>query len=412
MTVPEGAAPSLDPLSKAFAQDPYPAYARLRARREPVFDPLTETWLLARYADVAAVARDPAMVRAPEAVLAPQEVAERRRRENWHDMPNHARFVQFSLLDSDGPVHDRLRRLVLGEFTPTLMSRHRAAIQGVVDRLIDGVAGCGEIEFIEEFAARVPGRVIGHVLGVPDDDGPRLRLWSENVVQFFDVDRSETRKTLAETATREFHDYLVEAIDERRAAPREDVLSRLVAAEAAGRMSRDEAISTAMLILMAGHGSTIDVLGTALHTLLRFPGEGLRLREDPALMPGAVQEMLRFESPLPFFHRYATREVEIGGRAFPRGTKFGLLYGAANRDPEAFDEPDRFDVTRQPNRHLAFGGGPHLCLGLHLARLELDVVFTTLLRRFREIALCEEPIYKTGLSVRGVRALRIALRPA
>ncbi len=177
-------------------------------------------------------------------------------------------------------------------------------------------------------------------------------------------------------------------------------------------MSRDEAISTAMLILMAGHGSTIDVLGTAMHALLRFPDQMERLREDPALGPSAAQEMLRFESPLPFFHRYATREVRIGGRAFPRGTRFGLLYGAANRDPAAFDAPDRFDLGRQPNRHLGFGGGPHLCLGLHLARLELDVVFTTLLRRFRAIELAgDEPRYKTGLSVRGVRALRLMLRP-
>jgi cytochrome P450 len=163
---------------------------------------------------------------------------------------------------------------------------------------------------------------------------------------------------------------------------------------------------------MAGHGSTIDVLGTALHALLRFPSEMRRLREDPGLAPTAVQEMLRFESPLPFFHRYATREVEIGGRRFPRGTRLGLLYGAANRDPDAFPDPDQFDVARQPNRHLGFGGGPHLCLGLHLARLELEVVFSTLLRRFRSIELAgEEPRYKTGLSVRGVRALRVALRP-
>ncbi|KAA2238015.1 cytochrome P450 [Salinarimonas soli] len=405
--------PALDPLSPAFAWDPYPAYARLRARPEPVYDPLTDTFLVARFADVAAIARDPTMVRAPEAVMSPEEVAERRRRENWHDMPFHARFVQFSLLDSDGPVHDRLRRLVLGWFTPSLMGLQRPAIEAVVDTLVDGFAGGGEIEFIEDVAARVPGRVIGRVLGVPDADGPRLRRWSEDIVQFFDVDRSDARKALAEATTREFHDYLVAALDERRARPRGDVLSRLAAAEAAGRASRDEAISTAMLILMAGHGSTIDVLGTALHALLRFPDEMRRLREDPALAPSAVQEMLRFESPLPFFHRYATRETEVGGRVFPRGTRFGLLYGAANRDPQAFPEPDRFDVGRAPNRHLAFGGGPHLCLGLHLARLELDVVFTTLLRRFREIAPTgPEPVYKTGLSVRGLRALPVALRPA
>jgi cytochrome P450 len=388
---PTDGASVLDPLSEAFAQDPYPAYAALRARPEPIYEPLTETFLLARYADVAMVARDPAMVRAPEAVLTPEEVAERRRRENWHDMPFHARFVQFSLLDSDGPVHDRLRRIVLAEFTPALMSRQRDAIQAVVDDLVDGFAGGGEIDFIEDFAARVPGRVIGRVLGVPDADGPRLRRWSEDIVQFFDVDRSDARKALAEATTREFHDYLVAALDERRAAPRDDVLSRLAAAEGSGRMSRDEAISTAMLILMAGHGSTIDVLGMGMLTLLRFPGEARRLREDPGLAPSAVQEMLRFEPPLPFFHRYATRAVEIGGRAFPRGTRFGLLYGAANRDPEAFDDPDRFDVARQPNRHLAFAGGAHMCAGMNLARLEGRIAIAAFLARFPRYEITAPP---------------------
>jgi len=167
-----------------------------------------------------------------------------------------------------------------------------------------------------------------------------------------------------------------------------------------------------MLILMAGHGSTIDVLGSGLHALLQFPAEMERLKADPRLMPTAVQEMFRFESPLPFFDRYAAAEVEVGGRVYPRGTRFGLLYGAANRDPEQFDEPDRFDVGRTPNRHLAFGGGAHFCLGNHLARLDMDVIFTTLFRTFRSIELVEAPDYKRSLSVRGPKALRLRLEAA
>jgi len=162
---------------------------------------------------------------------------------------------------------------------------------------------------------------------------------------------------------------------------------------------------------MAGHGSTIDVLGSGMHALLRFPDQLARLRAEPGLIQTAVPEMFRFESPLPFFHRYATAETTIAGRSFPRGTKFGLLYGAANRDPARFDRPDLFDAGRHPNRHLAFGGGAHFCLGNHLARLDMEVIFSTLLRRFADIDLVELPRYKSGLSVRGPRSLRLALRP-
>ncbi len=167
-----------------------------------------------------------------------------------------------------------------------------------------------------------------------------------------------------------------------------------------------------MLILMAGHGSTIDVLGSGLHALLRFPGQRTRLRAEPGLIHSAMPEMFRFESPLPFFHRYATEETMVAGRTFPRGTKFGLLYGAANRDPAQFERANEFDIGRHPNRHLAFGGGAHFCLGNHLARLDMDVIFSTLLRRFVGIDLVEPPLYKRGLSVRGPKSLRVALRPA
>lgn len=166
-----------------------------------------------------------------------------------------------------------------------------------------------------------------------------------------------------------------------------------------------------MLIRMAGHGSSIDVMASGLHALLRFPAEEARLRVEPALLPSAVQEMFRFESPLPFFHRYAAEDVELAGRAFPKGSKFGLLYGAANRDPAAFADPDRFDIGRAPNRHLAFGYGAHLCLGNHLARMTMETVFGTLLARTRSVRLLEEPVYKRGMTVRGPEVLKVQFTP-
>jgi cytochrome P450 len=221
----------------------------------------------------------------------------------------------------------------------------------------------------------VPGHIIGRVLGVPDEDAPKLRHWSEEVVRFFDPERGAEDKARAECATKEFYEYLLVLLAEREKAPKEDLLSRLIAYRDAGQLCQDELISTAMLILMAGHVSTIDVLGSGLHALLRFPDQHQRLREDPDLMKTAVQEMFRYESPLPYFHRFATEDTEVGGKLFPAGTRFGLLYGAANRDPSRFERPDVFDVGRTPNRHMAFGGGGHFCLGNHLARLDRDVIF-------------------------------------
>ena len=400
------------PLSDAFAADPYPAYAQLREQDGLHYYPDFDIWLASRFEDVASIANDRTMVRSLEGLVPPEEIAAQKRRGNWHDMPHHSRFVQFSLLDSDGAVHDRLRAQVFRLFTPVMVAGLRDSIQAYVESLIDTLADRAEIDFTQDLAAQIPGHIIGRLLGVPDEDCPRLRIWSENIVQYFDIDRSDERKAIAETNTTEFYRYLCRLKAERERAPQADLISELIAAEQAGHMAEDEFISTCMLILMAGHGSTIDVLGSGLHALLRFPHQMARLRADPGLIRTAVPEMFRFESPLPFFHRYCTEDSEIAGRRFPRGTKVGLLYGAANRDPLQFPDADRFDIGRTPNRHLSFGSGAHFCLGNHLARLNMEIIFTTLLRRFTRIELVEPPIYKRGLSVRGPESLRLAVKPA
>lgn len=403
----------LDPLSEAFAQDPYPFYGALREQDGLTYFEDFDVWLAARFDDVSEIVLSDKMVRSMEHIATAGEIARQKRAGNWHDMPHHSRFVQFSLLDSDGPVHDRLRKQVFKLFTPVMVGALRESIQTTVDGMMDKLADREDIDFIEDLAAHVPGHIIGRVLGVPDEDCPQLRIWSENIVQFFDIDRSDARKDLAERNTTEFYHYLTRLKKQREAAPKDDLLSVMIAAERAGHMSGDEFISTAMLILMAGHGSTIDVLGSGLHALLKFPAEMQRLRDTPALMKTAVQEMFRYEPPLPFFHRYATTDMEVCGQPFARGTKFGVLYGAANRDPKQFPDPDRFDVGRTPNWHIAFGRGAHFCLGNHLARLDMDILFSTLLRRFRSIELASDPVvYKKGLSVRGPQALHVRLSPA
>lgn len=409
---PQTAPFQFDPLSAEFAADPYAVYARMRAEDGLFPFPELDMLLVTRQRDVSAIVADKRLPRMPNGILDDAELRRRQRQDNFHDMPHHARFVQSSMLNSDGEVHDRLRRQVYRMFTPALIAGQRSAIETYVTGLVSGLVGAGEVDFVADLAVHVPGHVIGHLLGVPEADCPMLRTWSENIVQYFDVDRSAARKALAESTAAEFGAYLRDLKSDRVRNPREDLVTRLVQAEQAGEMSEDEFISTAMLILMAGHGSTIDVLGSGMHAMLRFPDQMARLKADPSLMPTAVQEMFRFESPLPFFDRYAAEEVEVGGITYSRGTRFGLLYGAANRDPAQFDQPDHFDVGRTPNRHLAFGGGAHFCLGNHLARLDMDVIFTTLFRTFRQIELVEVPEYKRSLSVRGPRALRLRLEAA
>lgn len=404
--------PVFDPLSEAFAQDPYPFYAALRQADGLTYFEDFDVWLAASFEDVSEIVLNPKMVRSMEHVASREEIAQQKRAGNWHDMPHHSRFVQFSLLDSDGDVHDRLRKQVFKLFTPVMVNAQRNDIQTYVDTLFDNLSGLSEIDFIGDLAAHVPGHIIGRVLGVPDEDCPMLRVWSENIVQFFDIDRSDARKELAEANTTEFFHYLSDLKRQRAAAPKEDLLSVMIAAQNAGHMNDDEFISTAMLILMAGHGSTIDVLGSGLHTLLTFPEELQRLRDTPSLMKTAVQEMFRYESPLPFFHRYCVEDMTVCGQTFKRGTKFGVLYGAANRDPGQFPDPDRFDAGRQPNWHIAFGRGAHFCLGNHLARLDMDIIFSSLLKRFQKIELLENPTYKRGLSVRGPEALSIRWKAA
>lgn len=402
-----------DPHSAAFAADPYAVYAGLRAMDTPYYWEEADTWMLTKMADVEAVALNKTMLRNNEAYISEADRKAQQRAINFHDMPFHERYVQVNLLESEGEKHDRLRKVVFREFTPAMIARQREAIQVFVDGLLDDLSAQDEIDFVSDFAAHVPGHIIGRVLGVPDEDAPKLRHWSEEVVRYFDPGRGDEDKARAELATKEFYEYLLDLLADREAAPQEDLLSRLIAHLDAGQLSQDELISTAMLILMAGHGSTIDVLGSGMHALLRFPDQHKRLRDDAALMKTAVQEMFRFESPLPYFHRFATEETEVGGKVFPAGTRFGLLYGAANRDPARFENPDVFDVGRTPNRHMAFGGGGHFCLGNHLARLDMDVIFSTINARFSDIVLTDTVVtYKRGLSVRGPEALRIGWKRA
>lgn len=399
---------SFQPFSPEFARDPYAVYARLREEYPLYYHADWDTWLLSRYDDIARLVNDRRLVRTLDHVRPAPEVAARRQAENWQATPNLSRYVRVNILDSEGEYHDRLRKLVFRIFTPARVHGLREVVQAHVNERIAAILHRGRMDFVEDYAAQIPGHIIGMLLGVPAPDRPRLRGWSENIVQFFEPERSPAHLQLAEDNTTEFANYLDWLIEQRRTSPRDDLVSELVQAELDGKLNRQELISTCILILAGGHGSTIDVSGNGMLALLQHPQQMQKLREDPELIQSAVQEMLRYDPPLPFFHRYLLEDMEIHGHAFAKGAKFGMLYAAANRDPEQFPDADTFDITREPNRHLAFGIGAHFCLGNHLAKLNLDIMFNSLLRRMPEIRLATGDLeFRAGITSRGLRSLPV-----
>ena len=257
----------------------------------------------------------------------------------------------------------------------------------------------------------MPVYVICEMLGWPAEDRHRLRPWSADIVRLYEKDYSDEDVLRAEAAAEEFADMLGDLADQRRSDPRDDLISAFALLESDGEtLSKDELIASCMMLLNAGHEAVVNSAGNGLLALLRHPDQWQRLQKNPAMIKTAIEEMLRYDSPLQFFHRYVLDDMTYGEFGFKKGDMIGLLYGSANRDPDAFDRPDSFDVGRDPNRHLAFGLGPHFCLGAPLARLELKILFSKLLRRFPDIQLHDErPRYRTGLVFRGLRQLSVQL---
>lgn len=399
-----------DPSAPGFGADPWPAYAALRAQPGLPFWPAFGGHLAARMEDVRALALDRRLVRGT-AFLPRGEVRRLQVAANFHDMPFHERYVQTSMLELDGPPHDRLRRAVFPFFTKTRIESLRGWVTAWVEAALDRLIPEGRIDFTGDLAAELPGQVIGHLIGTAPEMARQMTEWSEQVVSYFDIDRTAEKKARAEAATQAFAGLLEALHAERSRAPQDDLMSAMIGAERAGLMSHDETIGTIMQILHAGHGSTIDVMGSGLKALVDHPEQMALLRAEPGLMPQAVQEMFRYAAPLPFFHRFASEDLEICGQSWPKGTKFGLLYASANRDPAAFPEPDRFDITRRPNLHLAFGAGVHVCLGNNLARLNMEILFTRLLARVARIEPDGPVLWKCGLQAHGPRRLPVRLIP-
>jgi cytochrome P450 len=396
-----GPAPlQFEPYTAAFAADPYPFYATLR-ERAPVFHAgefgMT---FLTRYRDIFAALTDRRLGRAP-----PQAPGHR------IPLPAYDRYVRVNLLETEGATHARLRRLLARALSPKRVLGLHERVQDIADGLVAKLAPDVEIDFVAEVAEPLPVVVISELLGWPEAERHRLRPWSADIVRLYEQDATDEDAERAEGACREFARTLDALATERKAVPADDFISALAALEEdANGLSRDELISSCMLLLNAGHEATVNAAGNGLLALLRHPEAMDRLQKAPALIGSAVEEMLRYDAPLHLFHRFAYEAVEIEGHVIPRAGKVGLLYGAANRDPEAFSEPDRFDIARSPNRHLAFGAATHFCLGAPLARLELRTLFGTLLANTDHLELCEEPERHPGLVFRGLKHLKVRNR--
>jgi cytochrome P450 len=395
------------PYDPAFAADPYPIYARLREKSPIFFSEELGMTLFTRYEDIRALLMDKRVGRTMDHVATPTE--RRQSAERWAHLPSYNRYVRVNLLEMEGADHTRLRRLVSAALDPRRIRKLRDRIQTVVNELLDRIAPHANMEFLEELAVPLPVHMISELLGWPAELRDRLRPWSAQIVRLYEKDYTKEDEARAESATTEFAAALNELADERGRTPRDDLVSALVAIRDHGqRLSRDELIATCILLLNAGHEATVNGAGNGLLALIRRPDQLARLRSEPALIGTAIEELLRFDSPLQLFHRFVLEDFEHGDVKFARGDVVGLLYGSANRDPQGFERPDELDLARKPNSHLAFGAGTHFCLGAPLARLELDVLFTTLLRRLPTVRLYgRQPEFRPGLVFRGLKELRV-----
>jgi cytochrome P450 len=404
-------APEVDfrPYDPGFAADPYPVYARLRDESPVFYSVQTGLTLVARHDDVRTLVLDGRFGRSMDHLSTSEELARRRLEAGWDRLPTYSRYVRVNLLETEGADHTRLRRLVAAAFGPRRIRELRDRVRVLVECLLDERFEQRRMDFVADLAAPLPVQVIAELLGWPEHERHRLRPWSARIVRLYEKDHTTQDEERAESAATEFAAMLTELAAERRATPRDDLVSALVAVRDEGdRLTADELISTCMLLLNAGHEATANAAGNGLWALLRHPDQMARLREDPTLLPSAIDEMLRYDAPLQLFHRHVFEDMEYGGYELRRGEQIGLLYGSANRDSQAFERPDDFDVGRAPNRHLAFGAGVHFCLGAQLARLELEVLFGTLLSRLPMLRLDgEPPRYRPGLVFRGLEALNV-----
>lgn len=391
-------------LDPEILANPYPLYRRLRTEAPVHWDAFLHAWVVTRYCDVVRVLHDFSADRTPT----PEQLS----RMNLSALSPIAAVMVKQMLFMDAPAHTRLRSLASSAFTPARVRALRSHIQQIADALIDAAMDRRpeEIDIIAEFAEPLPAIVTAEMLGVPTSDHRQLKAWTADFAEMlgnFQHNPDHVPKVLR--ALEEMLEYFHEHVRELRAHPREGLINSLLTAEIDGdRLTEEEVVANSIVTMVGGQETTTNLIGNGLLTLLRHPAEMQRLRDDPALIPSAVEELLRYESPSQHTARMARTDLELGGRQIRRREAVIAVMGAANRDPDRFPDPDRLDLARTDNRHLAFGWAAHFCFGAALARIEGQVSFATILRRIPDMALQQVPLHwRTNLGLRGLVALPV-----
>ncbi len=387
-----------DVLDPAVRWDPHPIYAKLRADapvyKTRYYEMGAQSWLLTRYDDCEMLQSDPRFTKNYGRINPATD---------YRNSPMVA--INRHMLSVDPPDHTRLRGLVHKAFTPRIISAMNDRVQEIADSLLDAVQGRSDMDLTADFAFPLPITVIAQLLGIPAEDRNNFRDWSQTIVLGRNYD-AVTR------AAMEFIMYMNELFDQRRAAPQDDLISNLIQVEEAGdKLAREELMSMIFLLLVAGHEATVNLIANGTLTLLTHPDQMQLLRDDPRLIRSAIEEMLRFESPVASTtNRFALEDVEIRGQVILKGDLVLASLIGANRDPEVFENPDAFDIRRNPNRHMAFGYGLHYCLGAPLARMEGAIAINTLLRRLPNLQLAVDPRdieWNESLLLRSMKALPV-----
>ena len=394
-----------DGLLPMYAANPYALYRRLREADPVYWDERANSWVLTRYADVAPALRDARFSAAgfmENISWIPDEMRPM--------LEPPIRALTRQMLFMDPPDHTRLRGLVAKAFTPRVVEGLRPAIKQIANELLDNAQAQGHMELIRDFAFPLPAIVIATMLGVPPEDRDQLNAWSESFGALLDGGNlSMENAFLALHGVSEFIEYFRQIIRQRRNAPRDDLLQAMINAEEQGDvLSEEELLGNCVLIMAAGHGTTMHLIGNGTLALLRNPRQLQQLKAEPALMPSAVAELLRYDSPVQMTSRRAKEDMRIGDKRISEGQEVIMCTGAANHDPAQFSDPDRLRLDRPENRHLSFGLGIHFCLGAPLARLESEIAFHALLRHFPNLRLANEAVeWEGSLVFRGLKQLPV-----
>jgi cytochrome P450 len=393
-------------LTPVYLANPYRFYHQLRSEAPVYWSEAMGAWLLTRYSDAEAALRDPRLISGTRISAAVKQLPDAVQPE-MQTLQNHiSTWMGFI----DPPDHTRLRALVSNAFTPRMIRDLRPQIQAIVNDLLDRVQEAGEMDVIADFAFPLPAIVIAEMLGLPPEDRDQFKQWSNDVMAFLGTGRPQVDVARrAQQGVYALKGYLRSIFNQRRQSPQDDLISALLIVEQEGdRLSEEEMFGMCVFLLVAGHETTLALIGNGLLALLRNPDRKRTLQDDPALIETAVEEFLRYDSPIQHQTRVAGEDFELEGRQIRQGQRVLPMLGAANRDPAQFDDPDRLDIRRQPNPHLAFGYGIHFCLGAPLARLEGQIAIGAILRRMPALQLTTESLtWRVHTSMRNPEMLPV-----